>query len=251
MKRILLFFCTLLLITTSFSQEKKNYHLFLTGASFATPNNSWFELGCEKLNATPINKAVGGHAIANTANMMAEGKLYTEEELELMDAFVIMHVHDRDVFEDSMIKDELTEYQLPFDRSNYAAAYDYVIKKYMTDCYNLKFNPSSGYYNSKGGKPAVIILCTHWNDARTTYNPSIRKLADKWGLPLVEFDKYTGFSKNQKHPVTKEPFSLLFANDTQVMGGEKHGFHPVNGKDKYIQQRMAAIFYSLMQHVLW
>lgn len=254
MKRLVFIFCAFVIVTMSFAQENvnsKKYNLFLTGASFATPNNGWFEIGCDKLNANPINKAKGGDAIANTANLMAEGKMYTKEELEIMDAFIIMHVHNMNVYDPSQLKEEITDYQLPFDRSNYAAAYDYVIKKYITDCYNLKFEPLSKYYGSKGGKPSAIILCTHWNDARVTYNESIRKLASKWGLPLIEFDKYIGFSKNQKHPVTKEPFSLLFTNDTQVMEGEKHGFHPVNGKDKYIQQRIGAIFYGLMSNILY
>lgn len=254
MKRFIL---SIYLLATTFlflsAQEETTiykHNIFLTGASFATSNNSWFEMGCERLNANPINKAVGGHAIANTANLMVEGKLYSMEELEKTDAFVIMHVHNMDVYDTAQIRKTIEEYKLPFDRSNYAAAYDYAIKKYITDCYNLKFNPQSKYYESKTGKPPVIILCTHWNDSRTIYNESVRKLAQKWGFPLVEFDKYIGFSNNQDHPVTGEAFSLLYANDTQTVDGKKHGFHPVNGKDKHIQQRMAAIFRSLMRNVI-
>jgi len=222
----------------------------LTGVSFATPKNSWFELGCEKLNASPINKAVGGEAICNTANIMSEGKMYTNEELDITDAFVIMHVHNKNVYDTIQLKTKLEDYELPFNRSNYAAAYDYVIKKYITDCYNLKFDPKSKYYKSISGKPPVIVLCTHWNDSRITYNKLIRELALKWGLPLIEFDKYIGFSRNQKHPVTGEPFSRSFGKDTQMIEGEMHGFHPFTGKEEYIQQRMAAIFYSLMNNIL-
>lgn len=254
MKRIILFF--FLIVTANFSLfaqgevSNKKYTVFLTGASFASSANGWFELGCERLNAIPVNRAIGGHAIANTANMMSGDTLYTKEELEQMDAFVIMHVHDRNVFDPTQLKEKYTDYTLPFDRSNYAAAYDYVIKKYITDCYNLKFCKESEYYNSESGKPPVIVLCTHWHDARTIYNQTVRELAAKWGFPLVEFDKYIGFSKNMDHPVTGEPFSMLYATDKQEMGGVIHGFHPERGKDKYIQRRMAAIFTELMRHLL-
>ena len=58
------------------------YKILLTGASFASPQNGWFEIGCRKLNAEAINRAIGGEAIANTANRMANGTLYSKEELE-------------------------------------------------------------------------------------------------------------------------------------------------------------------------
>ncbi len=228
----------------------KKYKILLTGASFAVAENGWFELGCERLNATPINKAIGGEAIASAANRMAEEKLYSKEELEEMDAFVIMQVHDKDVMDSTQLMQNYGDYKTPFDRSNYAAAYDYVIKRYMDDCYKLRLDKGSKYYNTKTGKPVVIILCTHWNDARGTYNKSIRQLGEKWGLPVVEFDRYIGFSKNHNHPVTGKPYSLLYANDTQVMEGVRHGFHPFRGKDQYIQKRMAAIFADLMSKVL-
>ena len=66
---------------------------------------------------------------------------------------------------------------------------------------------------------------------------------------MVEFDKYIGFSKNAVHPVTGEQISLLFADDKQEIGGEAFGWHPENGKDKYIQQRMGAIFADTMRKI--
>ena len=232
------------------NHETQKYNILLTGASFASPQNGWFELGCEELDATPINRAVGGESIANTANRMIDGTLYTMQELDNMDAFVIMQVHNRDAFDESQLKSNYKDYKTPFDRDNYAKAFDYVIKRYITECYELKDNPKSQYYGSKSGKPVVIVLCTNWHDARITYNTSIRQLANKWGLPLVEFDKYIGFSKNVPHPVTGEQTSLLFATDTQTIEGTKYGLHPDRGHDKYIQQRMAAIYVDLMKKVL-
>lgn len=230
--------------------EKEKFTILLTGASFASPNNEWFELGCEKLNAIPLNRAVGGQAIADAANLMAEGKLYTLEELENIDAFVLMHVHNEDVAAKVGLKKNFEDYPIPFDRSNYAAAYDYVIKKYITDCYNLKFKENSKYYNTPNGKPVNIIFCTHWHDSRSLFNTSIRELGERWGIPVVEFDKYIGFSKEQINPASGKQFSLFYAKDKETMDGVEYGWHPYDGRHQYIQQRMAAVFVDLMKKVL-
>lgn len=245
---------SLLSITAVTAQEnntKKDYTILLTGASFASSNNGWFELGCKHLNAKPINRAIGGHAIADTANRMAKGELYSAEELEEIDAMVIMQVHEKDVADLNGLKEEYTDYITPFDRSNYAAAYDYVIKRYLTECYNLKFNAKSKYYNTPFGKPAIIVLSTHWHDSRVIYNSSVRVLGERWGFPVIEFDKYIGFSKSMNHPVTKAPVSQLFTKgNNETTHGVSHGWHPENGEDKYIQQRMAAIYVDAMKRIL-
>ena len=180
-------------------------------------------------------------------NMIVKVK---EEELENIDALVIMQVHNKDVYEELQLKDKYTDYEVPFDRSNYAAAYDYVIKRYLTECYELRNDTTSKYYNTPYGKPAIIVLCTHWHDCRTVYNESIRKLAAKWGFPLIEFDKYIGFSKNVLHPVTGKPFSQLYSTDIQVTEGIAYGHHPIRGEQSYMQQRMAAIFVDSMNRIL-
>ena len=218
------------------AQENAKYTILLTGASFASPQNGWFEIGCRQLDARAINRAIGGESIADTANRMAEGTLWNAGELDEMDALVIMQVHNRDVSATGGLKEKYTDYTTPFDRSNYAAAFDYVIKRYQSECYALKDDPKSKYYGTKSGKPAVIVLCTDWHDARTTYNAAIRRLAARWGLPLVEFDR------------TQQ--SLLHAQDTQTIEGVAYGWHPQRGQDKYIQQRMAAIFTDTMRRIL-
>ncbi len=255
MKKITTLLVSLYISCAVFSQTPPlqvnySYKILLTGASFASPQNGWFELGCEKLNALPINQAVGGEAIANTANRMIEGTLYTREQLEAIDALVIMQVHDRDVANESQLHEKYTDYKIPFDRSNYAAAFDYVIKRYLADCYELKNDSTSRYFGSKAGKPAIIVLCTDWHDARVTYNTSVRQLAEKWGFPLVEFDKNIGFSKNHLHPVTNDQYSLLYSQDTQKVKEIAYGWHPNRGKNAYIQQRMAAIFVDAMKKIL-
>ncbi|MDU1890111.1 MAG: DUF5040 domain-containing protein [Dysgonomonas sp.] len=249
-----LFFIFLIIIPSSIfggtNDSISNYTILLTGASFASYQNTWFEMGCRKLNAEAINRAVGAEAIANTANKMVNGSLYSFEEFDRIDAFVIMHVHDKDVLDESQLLEKYTDYPTPFDRSNYAAAYDYVIKRYISECYELRNNPNSKYYGTKSGKPVIIILCTHWHDGRETYNASIRKLAKKWGLPLVEFDTYIGFSKNSPHPVTGEQQSRLYSYDAQTTNSIKYGHHPNRGEHEYIQQRMTAIFIDLMKKIL-
>lgn len=232
------------------AQENAKYTILLTGASFASPQNSWFEIGCRQLDARALNRAIGGESIADTANRMAEGTLWNAGELDEMDALVIMQVHNRDVSATGGLKEKYTDYTTPFDRSNYAAAFDYVIKRYQSECYALKDDPKSKYYGTKSGKPAVIVLCTDWHDARTTYNAAIRRLAARWGLPLVEFDRNIGFSKDTPNPATGTQQSLLHAQDTQTIEGVAYGWHPLRGQDKYIQQRMAAIFTDTMRRIL-
>lgn len=255
MKKYLLIVCLLLSINLS-AQEKisneNDLNILLTGASFATPSNGWFEYGCKLINANPINRAIGGEAIASTGNRLRKGTLYSKEELEDIDAFVIMQVHEQDVYDPAQLKARYTDYETetPFKRVNYAAGYDYVIKRYITECYNLKNDSTSKYFGTESGKPVVIILCTHWHDGRTLYNRTIRKLADKWGFPLIEFDKYMGFSKNQKHPVTDAQISLLYSIDSQKINEELFGWHPLKGQDQYIQQRMGNIFADLVRKIL-
>ena len=225
------------------AQENAKYTILLTGASFASPQNGWFEIGCRQLDARALNQAIGGES-------MAEGTLWNAGELDEMDALVIMQVHNRDVSATGGLKEKYTDYTTPFDRSNYAAAFDYVIKRYQSECYALKDDPKSKYYGTKSGKPAVIVLCTDWHDARTTYNAAIRRLAARWGLPLVEFDRNIGFSKDTPNPATGTQQSLLHAQDTQTIEGVAYGWHPQRGQDKYIQQRMAAIFTDTMRRIL-
>lgn len=249
---------TLILLSFSLSKAQLHsqsqspaYRLLLAGASFSYPENTWFETGCKKLNAIPINKGNGkGGSIVDLANSMAAGSFYSLAELDSIDALIIMHVHEKDVFYGKGLKENLKDYTPPFSPDDYAEAYDYAIKRYTADCYSLKSNPASRYYGKPFGKPAALVLSTHWHDARTLYNESVRRLAAKWGLPLIEFDKYIGFSKDQLHPVTKEQYSLIFSLDTQVINGVKYGWHPIRGEQSYIQQRMAAIFADLMQKTL-
>ena len=220
--------------------------IMLTGASFAVRENGWFELGCAQLGATPINKAVSGEAIYHTANRMAANTFYTFEELENTDILVIDHVHNQNVADETVLEDDYNDYSMP--TQNYAVAYDYVIRRYKDDCYNLKDNPESKYYGTESGKPAVIVLCTHWHDSRTKFNPAIRELAEKWDLPLVKFDEKIGFTKDVL--VDGRQPSLQYCADREWIDGVEYGWHPKRGQGEYIQQKMAQIFVDEMSRVL-
>lgn len=213
----------------------------LTGASFAIPENGWFEMGCKDLGAEAINKSVSGEAIYHTARRMNLGTFYTTEELDRTDVFVIGHVHNQNVANEQWLKENWEDYTSIASTTDYSVAYDYVIKRYIADCRGLKDNPESKYYGTEDGKPVKIMFCTHWHDSRTTYNPAIRKLAAKWGFPLVEFDENIGFSRLDVESGETQP-SIAYAHDTETIGGVKYGWHPLRGSNSYIQRRMAQIF---------
>lgn len=230
-----------LLSLAALATQAQNYdhHFLLAGASFAVPENGWFELVCDAFNAEPLNKAVGGDAIKHTASDMFLDRFYTTEELDRIDVFIIMHVHNQDVASTNGIKENYEEYTYD-EIQQYNTAYDYVIKRYKADCYNLKFNPESRYYQTENGKPATIILCTHWHDSRITYNQSIRTLAERWQLPLIEWDENIGFTRKVVDADGRQP-SIKYAADTEKIYDITFGWHPMRGKEQYIQQKMASI----------
>lgn len=225
--------------TTQAQEPTYDHHFLLAGASFAVPENGWFELVCEAFNAEPLNKAVSGDAIKNTASDMYYDRFYTTEELDRIDAFIIMHVHNQDVASTNGIKENYEDYTHS-EIQMYNTAYDYVIKRYKADCYNLKFNPESRYYQTENGKPATIILCTHWHDSRIDYNQSIRTLAERWQLPLIELDENIGFTRKVLDADGRQP-SLKYAADTEKIYDITFGWHPLRGKEQYIQQKIASI----------
>jgi hypothetical protein len=209
--------------------------LCIVGASFAYPENCWFELACEKMGLKPINKAISGTNIKDTAQSMRENSLFTLEELDSFATFAIMHTHNYNVYDGVGV------------HTPYVEAYDYVIKQYSALCQALEFNPDSKWFGIAGGKPVDILICTHWHDARTNFNESVRKLDEKWeSVRLCKFDEQIGFTKDKPDPQTGVQISVYYAhpdqNATEIMGGIEYGWHPKRGRDSEIQQRMADIF---------
>jgi hypothetical protein len=183
----------------------------------------------------PINKAISGSNIKDTAQSMRENSLFTLEELDSFATFAIMHTHNYNVYDGVGV------------HTPYVEAYDYVIKQYSALCQALEFNPDSKWFGIAGGKPVDILICTHWHDARTNFNESVRKLDEKWeSVRLCKFDEQIGFTKDKPDPQTGVQISVYYAhpdqNATEIMGGVEYGWHPKRGRDSEIQQRMADIF---------
>lgn len=248
MKHVLLVVILSVFSLYSVAEEKQQSFFMLSGASFAIPENTWFEMGCETFGARSINKAVSGDAIMDTAVDMMNGQYYTQDELDKTDIFVIMHVHNFAVANELTLKENYRDYTEEEIKTDYAAAYDYVIKRYKDDCLQLKNNPASKFFGTEAGKPAVIVLCTHWHDSRTIFNADIRKLAAKWHLQLIKFDENIGFTKDVLVD-GKQP-SLQYASDIQTIDGVAYGQHPFRGKNQYIQQKMMQIFVAGMEELL-
>jgi hypothetical protein len=209
--------------------------LCIVGASFTYPENCWFELACEKMGLKPINKAISGSNIKDTAQSMRENSLFTLDELDSFATFAIMHTHNYNVYDGVGV------------HTPYVEAYDYVIKQYSALCQALEFNTDSKWFGIAGGKPVDILICTHWHDARTNFNESVRKLDEKWeSVRLCKFDEQIGFTKDKPDPQTGVQISVYYAhpdqNATEIMGGIEYGWHPKRGRDSEIQQRMADIF---------
>lgn len=233
------------------NQVLKDRNILLTGASFASPSNEWFGYVCKNLNVTGYNKAVSGETMQHTSQKIHDGILYSQTEFEDFDVFLIFHSHNQAVNNTANIKTDYNDYTFPItDRS---AQWDYVLKKYAADCYAARLNPDSRWYGTKYGKPYMVVVCTHWHDARTTFNDSIRELQKKWGFILCEFDTRIGFSKNQVHPVTGEQVSILHCDnpsgDTEVINGVTYGWHPTRNKGAWIQHQMASIVESAIRNL--
>ena len=247
MRKIVSLFVSLLLLCSCNKKvgvDIQTDALAIVGASFAYPENGWFELACEQLGYVPINKAISGENIKHTALKFKHMAQFTKAECDRFGTLVIMHTHDFDVYggDEFVAVEELSDNPTP------AEAYDYVIRSYIAMCQALEFDALSVWYGIKGGKPIDIILCTHWHDARVVFNDSVRRLAARWAgyVRLCEFDTQIGFTKENLDPESGKQVSVLYAhpdaNATEIIDGVEYGWHPKRGRDSEIQQTMAQIF---------
>lgn len=233
-------------ISKSFSPN-----ILLDGASFADERNKWFSYLCNDLYVKGFNKAIGGTSIHDTAIKLYENKLYSLEEMDDFGILLLMHVHNQDVCVESEFRSDYREYESIIDDLSYTQAYDYVISKYTADCYNLKYNKKSIWYKSLHGKPCIIVCMTHWHDARTIFNQSIRDLQKRHKFYLCEIDKNIGFSKDDKTLDGIQP-SLLYSRDSEIINGIKYGWHMKfededNDNERcYIQNKVASIIQDLV-----
>ena len=55
------------------TQPRKAESIYMIGASIAYPENTWFEMGCEQLGLTSINRAVSGTRPTDSAVRISRG----------------------------------------------------------------------------------------------------------------------------------------------------------------------------------
>lgn len=144
----------------------------------------------------------------------------------------------------------------------YAAGYDYLLKKYALDCYNLRLNPDSKYYGTKSGKPVIIVCTTQWHDGYVRFNEGIKKVAKRHGAIVADIAGNIGFSYRQTDP--ENPDSIRWGalhcnnaaygstNDTETIPihGVMYtgmGWHPTRKWDDYIQMKRAQILADAMK----
>lgn len=254
-----LLFVAIALVATSCADSNKprdikpSDSIYIIGASFAYPENGWFESACAALDKKPLNRAISGTSIGDNAVATSTGLQFKEGEHDSFDLLVIMHTHNLDVCDATQLAADYKEYAIS-PQMDKTQAFDYVIRRYIDECRTLEFDPKSKWYKHEGGKPVRIILCTHWHDARTLYNDSVRRLCQRWSsvCTLCEFDKLIGFTKDiPDADGTQE--SLKYAHPdngrSEVIDGVTYGWHPLRGVDSEIQRRMAQIFVDTVQSI--
>lgn len=138
----------------------------------------------------------------------------------------------------------------------YAAGYDYLLKKYALDCYNLRLNPDSKYYGTKSGKPVIIVCTTQWHDGYVRFNEGVKKMAKKHGAIVCDVANNIGFSYLQTDPTNNDSirWSALHCNNAAIGSGNDTetvpihgvmytgmGWHPTRQWDSYIQMKRAQI----------
>lgn len=228
----------------------KDKMAFIIGASITIDANGWFQNACRQSGYKGINVAVSGISIMHDANKIWRGTLYTEEELENMDVFIISHTHNYNILTPDKLRNTVADYENGLDptdsnqyvvpitpgnaqgttinvAANYAMAYDYLIKKYMDDCYKLRLKSGSKYYGTKCGKLPKIIICSYWQDDYVVFNESSKLLAKKFNLTYCDFANNSGFSYKQTDP--NDPNSIrisaLYCNNSSY--GSSNDTHDI------------------------
>lgn len=144
----------------------------------------------------------------------------------------------------------------------YAAGYDYLLKKYALDCYNLRLNPDSKYYGTKSGKPVVIVCTTQWHDGYVRFNDSVKIMAKRHGAIVCNVADNVGFSYLQTDPTNDDSirWGALHCNNAAYGSGNDTetipihgvmytgmGWHPTRQWDCYIQMKRAQILAETMR----
>lgn len=113
----------------------------------------------------------------------------------------------------------------------YSAGFDYLIKKYKQDCYDLKNNPLSKWYGSPFGKPTQIIICSYWHDGYVVYNESARELSNRLGATYCDIANNVGFTYKTTNPNDENSLrdSYLYCNNRLYSSSNDSETIPING----------------------
>ena len=194
---------------------RKNEKIMICGASFSqygssgSPVNGFFELMCNRLELTPVNRFKSSIILMADAMLDADetkphGSLFMVDGVDVfaeVNALVIMHVHNQDVLlsESDYIERTVDYYKENGISNNYANAFDYVIKQYKQWCAEYSTTrtyPGTSYQEVLGTKECQIILCSHWLPSRKLYNNTSRELARRFNLSYCDFDVSIGIAEN-------------------------------------------------------
>lgn len=153
----------------------------------------------------------------------------------------------------------------PEVNERYAAGYDYLIKKYRQECYNLKDNPDSKWYGSEYGKPCTIIICSHWHDGYVVFNEAAKTVCDRTGAIYSDTASYNGWTWRTTDP--DDPNSIRWSAEVcnnASYGGSNDlhnepingviytnmGFHPTRDVNSEFNKRRASVFKETLRTLL-
>lgn len=146
----------------------------------------------------------------------------------------------------------------------YAAGYDYLLKKYIKDCYELRNNPDSKYYGTVQGKPVVIVMCTQWHDGYVVYNNAVKEVAARFGAVVCDFSSSVGFSYRQTDPNNPDSVrqsALLCTNRLYGSGNDfqdiningvvytNMGWHPTRDINSYFSVKRGNILADVLKRI--
>ena len=196
-------------------------NIVLIGASFAYPDNGWFEYAALKYGFIGTNRGRSGTYMYDVAlNFIGVSDAthwycFSDDIIRNCDVLAIMYTHNLDCYNGADLQEDWHDY-VPSNSMSDAAAYDYVIKRFLDKRLELgvKTLPK-------------IILCTHWHNGRTVFNESVRSLSEKWGFPMVEFDMKIGASAKVNHP------RLVDINDNALSPTIYHALYPIADHNQF------------------
>lgn len=93
-----------------------------------------------------------------------------------------------------------------------------------------------------------MVLMTNWNDGRAVYNRSVRDLAIRHSIPLMNIDEYLTKNLSDLYNHPSIPFARDFEGENSLGAAFQYGKHLIYEKEgdqlPYPQKWLAGIFAS-------